>query len=522
MKKIVFTLINYTNTKDKLLWCLGMIFMLVSSIVALYYPIIFNHILECIPKFDFDELKIILLLFLVHLLFISLSLYILGITGEKYVKKIRIHIIEKYLKKYIKDINYTELSSRVIYNSEIFSELISQQIPKLIISSIQLLIIIYIILSISLKLTSLIAMQVIIVFIISSILGKKMGLFHLYYQNLISKINQSLTEIFERRMLIHLNGTEKKEKMNIFSKLHHLYILSKRILLFNSIQYIIKQLMIIGVIGLTVYFINKEISSDNITNSNVRLYIMYCIQMLPAIMTIIEEITIIVDNHILLTDLYCQVESFSKNKADEVSQIVNNGTFIELNNLSNGKVNINHYLFSPSNVYQIIGISGIGKSTLIERILGFSNLYSGDVKISFESTKYMSDGISYYHNKQNIIVGKTIKENLKYFQNYEDKEILQVLSLFGIITDKRDDILNTIVSKENLSTGQLARIALAREFLKKEAEITILDEPYSHLDINSAKKIDYLFREKCKNSILIIISHKRELFRLDDKILELS
>lgn len=522
MKKIIPILLRHISIKDKVLWIMGMSFMLISAVITLYYPIMFNHFIEDIPIINLAKLRVIVALFLIHLITISFSSYILGILGEKYVKNIRVYTIEKYLETYITDGNYTELSSRIMYISESISVLISQHIPKIIVSIIQLIIIIYIIILISYKITLLITTEIFVAFVNSMVLGKKIGRIHLSYQNLISKINQLLTEMFERRMLIKLNGTEEIEKKTVFSHIYHSYNLSKRILLFNSVQYIIKQLIIMSMISLTGFFIYKEMNSGSITKSDVRLYIMYCLELLPPMLSIAEELTTIFDNRVLLMGLYNQVKGFSKYKIQNNPKVLANGTFIELSNISNGKIKIDHYLFNPKYVYQIVGISGVGKSTLIERILGISNLYKGDVKVSFKSAKCIYEGISCYHNKQNIIVGKTIRENLKYFQDYKDEELMQVLSLFGLSLDNQFDILDTIVSRETLSTGQLSRIALAREFLKKEVEITILDEPYSHLDENSAKKIDYLFRKKCKDSVLIIISHKKELFHKDDKILELS
>lgn len=70
----------------------------------------------------------------------------------------------------------------------------------------------------------------------------------------------------------------------------------------------------------------------------------------------------------------------------------------------------------------------------------------------------------------------------------------------------------------DLSGGQWQKIALARAFVREEADILILDEPTSALDAEAEQKIFERFQQLAKGRTTILISHRFPTVRIADHI----
>ncbi len=73
-----------------------------------------------------------------------------------------------------------------------------------------------------------------------------------------------------------------------------------------------------------------------------------------------------------------------------------------------------------------------------------------------------------------------------------------------------------------LSGGQWQKIALARAFMRKDADILVLDEPTAAIDAGAEAEVFEHFRELTKNRIAIVISHRFSTVRMTDQILVLE
>ena len=173
-------------------------------------------------------------------------------------------------------------------------------------------------------------------------------------------------------------------------------------------------------------------------------------------------------------------------------------------------------------VYQLKGSSGVGKTTLLNSILGLVHFSEGSIKVTLKSEDILYNRIAYYQSQQQLLVNRSIRENLSYSRHIADTEILDVLNKFGLCEELKDeDILNLIVTENTLSKGQISRLGLAREYLKQDSEIVVLDEPFAHLDKVNSMKIDKMFRDRFNNSILIIVSHTNDYYNKKDYIIEM-
>ena len=73
-----------------------------------------------------------------------------------------------------------------------------------------------------------------------------------------------------------------------------------------------------------------------------------------------------------------------------------------------------------------------------------------------------------------------------------------------------------------LSGGPWQKIALSRAFMRKQADILVLDEPTSAMDAEAEAKIFDHFRDVTENQMAILISHRFSTVRMADQIVVLA
>jgi len=180
----------------------------------------------------------------------------------------------------------------------------------------------------------------------------------------------------------------------------------------------------------------------------------------------------------------------------------------------------------------IIGESGIGKTTIINLILGLIKPTSG--KILIDNKKDIFENINQWQNAigyvpQNIYLSDdTIKKNIAFGipsnrinATLLKKSIVQS-NLSKFIKNSRlgvDTPIGEFGSK--ISGGQKQRIGIARA-LYNDPKILILDESTSSLDIQTEKRIIEEVRFFKNKKTVIIISHRLTSLKYCDSIYELN
>lgn len=208
---------------------------------------------------------------------------------------------------------------------------------------------------------------------------------------------------------------------------------------------------------------------------------------------------------------------------------------IEFDNVSFGyeRVNILNNAsaeFEQGKMYAIIGKSGVGKSTFLDLLAGVKEGYNGKILYDGIDVKdYAENEIAEkicYVSAEDIIFSDTIYNNIAMGKQ---------ISL-GDIKDKcinaqiYDDIvklklgLETKIGKKNLnmSTGQNQRLLLARALCKNDVSVYLFDEMTSALDLEVEEKIINLLYELKRTSIVIIVTHKKEVAKKADVVYELQ
>ena len=174
----------------------------------------------------------------------------------------------------------------------------------------------------------------------------------------------------------------------------------------------------------------------------------------------------------------------------------------------------------------LVGISGSGKSTILNLIPRFYNIHSGDIKI---------DNQSIYDSKINSLRKKislvsqdttlfddTIKNNIGYANLDatldEIKEAAKLSSCEEFINELPNKY-DTIIGENGirLSGGEKQRISIARAMLKK-SPIILLDEATSSLDSETEEKIQNAINILTKNKTTVVIAHRLSTILNSNKI----
>lgn len=234
--------------------------------------------------------------------------------------------------------------------------------------------------------------------------------------------------------------------------------------------------------------------------------------------------------HIVLELLdYC--EKFHIDKLEDIKKIpefINFQNKIELKNICYHYEN-NHCALRNINLeiekgtfIGIAGLSGAGKTTLVDVISGLLIPTSGEFFIDGELKSSKPLKIGYIPQEFNIING-TIKDNVTFgSSNICDDRVIEVLKqakLYKFITENYKEGINAnpFVDSTGFSQGQKQRLAIARA-LYSNPDILIMDEATSSLDLKTEDEICSVLLNLKGDKTIIAIAHRLSTIKSADKI----
>lgn len=191
-----------------------------------------------------------------------------------------------------------------------------------------------------------------------------------------------------------------------------------------------------------------------------------------------------------------------------------------------------NYSFKKGKIYCIIGQNGIGKSTLINLIVGiYGDCYEGDIlynsinikELDLNKLRETLIGVS---GQEPILLGNSIKSNILYglddvsydkFDNWCNDSNIKEFTESLFINSKKliEEELNSV------SGGEKQKISHSRIFIK-DPEVIIMDEPTSALDKESINSLKLILTKLKTNKIIILITHNSCIEEISDEIINLN
>lgn len=211
-----------------------------------------------------------------------------------------------------------------------------------------------------------------------------------------------------------------------------------------------------------------------------------------------------------------------------------------------GEININNVNFSyipkvklienfnlnvsPGQKIAIVGPTGCGKTTLINLLMRFYDVDSGEILNSGKNIKEITRAS--HRSKFGMVLQETwlsedtVRNNIAYGNhNIPLENVIEAAKLAGVheFIMKMANGYDTIISEggANLSQGEKQLLCIARIILIKPS-ILILDEATSNIDTRTEMRIQTVFNEIMKNRTTFIVAHRLSTITSADKILVMN
>ena len=173
-----------------------------------------------------------------------------------------------------------------------------------------------------------------------------------------------------------------------------------------------------------------------------------------------------------------------------------------------------------------VGESGSGKSTVIKILLGLlkynqGEIYLGDMELSGICLNNLYDRVSYISQDVPVFDG-TIKENLVFEKNVSEEQMLDALREVQLshLVENLAEGLDTEIGEKGtcLSGGEKQRLAFARLWFEKP-ELVVLDEATSAMDNLTEENVMKSVMQKMKDKTVIAIAHRLNSIAGFDRII---
>lgn len=183
----------------------------------------------------------------------------------------------------------------------------------------------------------------------------------------------------------------------------------------------------------------------------------------------------------------------------------------------------------PGQKIAIVGPTGAGKTTLVNLLMKFYEINSGDIKIEGISTKELSrENIASLFTmvlQDTWLFEGTIRENIAFNRdNLTDEEIFEVCDKIGIthFIKSLPDGLNTQINEnDSISAGQKQLITIARGMLEN-TQFLILDEATSNVDTRTEELVQKAMDKLTEGRTSFIIAHRLSTIKNADIILVMN
>ncbi|MEX2460498.1 MAG: ABC transporter ATP-binding protein [Paenibacillaceae bacterium] len=167
----------------------------------------------------------------------------------------------------------------------------------------------------------------------------------------------------------------------------------------------------------------------------------------------------------------------------------------------------------------LIGINGVGKSTIMKAIMGLTPINNGEICIDdqpvdqriYEKVAFIPDTLTM---PSHMKVGEAMRFMKDFYKNWNGERALELLSFFKLNEqDRIGELSKGNAAKANLLLG-----------LSLDVDYLLMDEPFSGIDIFSREQISNVFTSHLiENRGVILTTHEiHDIEHLIDKVVLLD
>ena len=519
-------------------WIVVLVFlMLCSSGTSVFNAYLYMKLIDGISNFDIPNIYYIALLYLIVLLVGFLFEICITYLNKKMTNEINISLVDMTFKKLLsstgEDIaqsDSSEYTSLLLVDTAKVSDVIPGIVMPMVLAIFRVVGMVCFLAYVNLKLLIFILLLQPILFWVQRITKKKLRITSEQQRNnniglieCIKEYSHNLLEIIafgnNSYFLNSLSKTARKAKQ---SELNNMMTSST-----NE-----------GILGLFAVFPTVlilmlggyEVSKHQISVGALLLYVQYYTSLFSPVSVIYNKLCAM-ENVNPSIDSICKliskridnnlIEFNYKNMGNQIT--ISNVTFgYEKNMPILSDINMK---FIRGKTYGISGESGSGKSTLCKLLLGFwevndGTICFGEANINSLNKESLRNNICYI-SQETFMFNDTIENNILLGKEADINLMDTVLSKVNLqqFVKMMPDGIKTNIGENGvlLSGGQRKRLELSRS-LVKDSVLVILDEPTNGLDENNAKNIMRKLIESFRNTILVIISHDKNIMDMCDEV----
>ncbi|GAA0345274.1 ABC transporter ATP-binding protein [Bacillus carboniphilus] len=535
-----FLSLIFSTDIPKLALTIGIIGSLLTTITGLAIPLLTREMVDgfSIEAINTFLIVAIVVVFLLQAVIDGLSLYALTYVGQKIVAQLRKKVWFRLLRlpvRYFDKHTSGETVSRVVNDTGILKDLISQHFPQFISGITTIIGAVIILFIMDWKMTLLMFISVPLSILFIAPLGSKMSKISRNLQdetaNFTASVQQTLSEI---RLMKASNAEKTEEQKGLFGikKLVSIGLREGKIFsLIGPLMYLVVMVIIVIIIG----YGGIRVADGSMSTGSLVAFLLYLFQIIYPITS--------------FTMFYTQLQK-AKGAADRIigilSEEAESGQTGKEMDITNKEIRVEDVSFAyseeepilkhvsydvePGSMIALAGPSGSGKTTMFGLLERFYEPTSGQILIGETPIQELSvyawrRQIGYVSQDSPMMVG-TIRENLCYgledVGEIDDKRLWEVakMAYADQFIQEFPKGLDTEVGERGvkLSGGQRQRIAIARAFLR-DPKILMMDEATASLDSQSEGIVQQALARLMEGRTTFIIAHRLSTIVNADKII---
>ncbi len=523
----------------KLALTIGLIASVITTLAGLVIPLLTKNLVDgfSVSSLSVPVIIAIVAAFIVQAIISGVSTYLLTAVGQKVVAKLRENMWVKLIRLPVSYFDKTasgETVSRVVNDTNIVKDLISEHFPQFITGIISIIGAVTILLIMDWKMTLIMLLAVPITVAIMIPLGKKMAKISRGLQDETAIFTGDIQQTLGESRLMKSSNAEDNEEAKGLSGIGNLLgygLKEARVfaLIAPMMQFVI-MLVIVMIIG----YGGLRVASGTMSTGSLVAFLLYLFQIIMPITT--------------FAMFFTQLQK-AKGATERIIDILDlpleegqDGLNIDVTNKA---VHVNQVSFSydknepvledvsfvaqPGEMIAFAGPSGGGKTTMFGLLERFYEPSSGEIKIGNTPIKHLSmqswrSQIGYVSQESAMMAG-TIRENLcyglKHWEDIPDDRLWEVAGMAYADQFIREFShgLDTEVGERGvkLSGGQRQRIAIARAFLRNP-KILMMDEATASLDSQSERVVQQALTRLMEGRTTFVIAHRLSTIVHADKI----
>ena len=489
------------------------------------------------------SLVMLIVSYVLYILFYFLSSYIGTIFANKIVKKLHSDLFDKivYLPiKYTDTHKHGDIMSRITNDVDNISNALSSSIVSLISSLITIIGCLFIMLWYSPLLTAVSLISLILSIVVTVFMSKAMGpLFH-KQQVVLGELNTETEETVSSFVTVKAYNHQEEAEKAFNKKSDELKMagLKANIIggsmgpVMNFIGNLTYFLVCIFGSIFIIYNIGRTILGQPLTIAIVVMFLTTSKQFNRPISEVAQLYSSIISAlagaERIFKILDADKEDFTKKEDFDINSFQGNIEFKGVNfSYVEGQQVLNDFNLSikPGEKIALVGATGSGKTTIVNLLLRFYDIDSGEITIDGKNINDLSKkdlrSVISIVLQDPMLFADTIANNVKYGkEDATDEQIDYALDFANCrFVKKLADGKNTqlVEGASNISQGQRQLLTIARAVLA-DPKILILDEATSSVDTRTEKKIQDAMVKLMQNRTSIIIAHRLSTIQDADKI----